>query len=221
MDDQLEPLEQNIFDDETRAQLPSIFNHLPSPVRLKVWGNAEDSRRESEAATLCNTLANWFDTIDYRLLPRREGYPYYPVIGVMGLEEGEEVDFGVRLIGLPAGYQITSLITAIQAVSFRGATLEPRTRISLHRLSQDVTVEAMTSAENEGGALIAKIAFGAAVASRYVKSFLIMSDSFPEVNLRYSVSTLPHTVINGRVHVEGVVDEATLVKHIVVAAGSQ
>ena len=59
-----------------------------------------------------------------------------------------------------------------------------------------------------------KIAFGLATAHDQIKSYLIMADQFPEAAVRYSAYRLPHTVINGRVHIEGVVDETALIKHL-------
>jgi len=210
--------EESVFDSETWAALPATLEKLPDPVVLKVWCDAEASRRESQAATLCYALAGRFDTILVQILPRRANYPYYPVISVMGKAEREEVDYGVRVIGLPTGYQMTSLIAAIQAVSFRARTLEPLTRIRLSRmtktLSEDITMELMTAAEDEGGPLMAKILFGLAVASPRLRSYLIMSDQFPEANVRYSVNYIPHTVVNGRIHVQGVVDEESMLRHV-------
>ncbi len=211
------PSNQTIFDGETWAELNPILANLPKSVHLHLWGDVDASAGEQEAAVLCQTLADHFESIQFRLFPRRVNYPYYPVIGIMGEEGGETVDFGLRIIGLPKGYQMTSLITALQAVAFQGMTLEPTTRIKLHKLSDEVNVELMTSAENEGGPLMAKIAFGLAAASSYIRSYLIMSDVFPEANLRYSIKIIPHMVINGRVHVEGVVSEDVIVDHIAMA----
>lgn len=203
-----------LFDTQTWEELSAALQNLPEVVYLNVWGDTTAGEQEKQAWILCQTLADQFPQIHSRILPRRVNYPYYPVIGILGEKGDEEIDFGVRIIGLPAGYQITSLIAAIQAVAFRGSTLEVSTRIKLHRLNQDINIELMTSAENEGGALMAKTIFGFAVASKHVRSYLIMSDAFPEANLRYSVKLIPHTVINGRTHIEGVVDEDNLVQHI-------
>jgi len=225
MNDPHLPQETNVFDEQTWAELPPILEQLPEPLILNVWGEADGTYGERQAVLLGKTLSEHFDTIHYRLLPRRVNYPYYPVIGVMGGSENDEIDFGVRIIGLPSGYQMTSLITAIQAVSFRAATLEPITRIRLGKLmgdsDEDVVLELMTSAEDEGGPMVAKILFGLAVASSRIRSYLIMSDMFPEANLRYSVNYVPHVVINGRVHFEGVVDEAELLRQIARALGNQ
>ena len=56
-----------------------------------------------------------------------------------------------------------------------------------------------------------------AVFSPYVRTFVIMTDDFPRAAVRYSVNQLPHTVINGRVHVEGVVEEEELLRYVATA----
>lgn len=204
------------FDDETWAQLPEILGKLPEPIQLHIWGDPAASQPEQEAARLAETLAGRFPNITYRLFPRRENYPYYPVIGVMGIDAaGETIDYGVRLVGLPAGYQMTSLITAIQAVAFRGMTSEAKTRIWLHRLAGSVTIEVIAAATVETAAMVAHPAFNMAVASPNVRTYFIMADAFPEILNRYSIRELPHTVINGRVHLGGLVDEETLAKQVV------
>ncbi|HSG16930.1 MAG TPA: thioredoxin family protein [Anaerolineae bacterium] len=208
------------FDEDTWAQLPSFFENLPEQVRLHVWGDGQASPTEAEAIRLAQLLDRRFETIDHRILPRRINYAYYPVIGVFRLEDGVAVDHGVRLIGLPAGFQLTSLIAAIQCVSFRGMTSEARTRIQLSRLTEDVDIELLTSAEDEYGAVMAQAAFNMAVFAPSVRAFLIMSDTFPDALVRYSVNRLPHLVINGRVHIEGLVDEQMLLEHIAVAIDS-
>lgn len=202
------------FDEDTWAQLPDFFQHLPEQVRLHVWGDGQASPAEGEAIRLARALDERFEMIDHRVLPRRINYSYYPVIGVFRLEEDVAIDHGVRIIGLPAGYQLTSLIAAIQCVSFRAATSEAQTRIQLRRLTKDVTIQVLTSAEDENGPVMAQTAFNMAVFAPSIRAFLIMADSYPDAIIRHSVSRLPHVVINDRVHLEGIVDEQVLLEHI-------
>ena len=204
------------FDKDTLAQLPSFFEALPEPIRIHVWGDPENFPIEREALNLVEMLSSQFKGIHHQQFPRRENYPYYPVIGIMGMgnEEEEFTDFGVRLIGLPAGYQMTSLVAAIQCVSFRGMTSEAITRIQLHKLESDITLEMITSTEDEGGPKVAQQIFNMAVASPRIRSYCVISDAFPEALVRYSVNDLPHLIINGRTHLEGVVSEETILNHI-------
>jgi alkyl hydroperoxide reductase subunit AhpF len=210
-------LNDNPFDAETWALLPDYFEELPNPVQINLWGDPETSQGEKEALRLIQALANRFEPINARTFPRRANYPYYPVLGIFGLEGNETIDYGVRLIGLPSGYQMTSLIAAIQAVSFQGSSLEAKTRIILQGLKKDVRLELLTAANDEGGATMARTLFGLAVASPTIRSFLIMADVFPVASVRYSVTYLPHLVINGRNHIDGVIDEEQLLQKIAAA----
>jgi hypothetical protein len=217
------------FDAETWALLPGYFDKLPQTVHLHMWGSERETEDERETAVLCRTLAEHFDKIQFRLFPRRVNYDYYPVIGVMGEEDDDggrkredgsddvspsTIDYGVRIVGWPVGYQLTSLITAIQVVSFQGQTLEPKTRIQLRGLKQEVSLQILTAADNEMGALVAKSAFGFCLAHKQVRAYLIMADRFPEAMFKFSVNRLPHLVINGRYHVDGPLSEEDLLKHI-------
>ena len=208
---------QTIFNDETWAQLPAFLEHLPQPIYLIVWGDENASPAEKEAARLCRTLAERFDTIQFRMLPQRINYPYWPVIGVMRGTVEEYLDVGVRLVGLPSGYQMTSFITAMQAVAFQGSTLEAKTRIQLHNLADEVILELVTAVDDEAGPLMAQPLFNMAAVNEHIRTYLIMGDMFPQALWKYSVYHLPHLVINSRVHLEGVVDQETIVKHIAAA----
>jgi hypothetical protein len=207
------------FDDETWAQLPDFIGHLPERVCLAVWADPENGdSHEREAVALARTLAERFETIDWQLLPRRIGYPYYPVLGVMGGTAEEPVDYGVRIIGLPVGLQLTTLVAGIQAVAFRAQTLEPLTRIRLRKLGEgrtkEISIEMLTIADDETGAQAAKVLFGFAVAEPWIRVFAVMADQFPVAAVRYSADRVPHIVINRYVHHAGGIDEETLLREI-------
>jgi hypothetical protein len=223
-------LDANPFDDETWQMLPDFLAHLPKPVCLHIWGDESAGQAEHEAVRLAQALASRFPQISYRVFPRRINYPYYPVIGIMGGTPDDAKDYGLRIIGLPAGYQMTSLIAAIQAVSFEGQTLEPMTRIKLHKLltndevitnSEAITnggaidIELLTSAGDLNGSVAAKTLFGAAMAGEQIRTFLIVTDFFPEAGIRYTAEKLPHVVINRRFHFEGILSEEMLVDQII------
>lgn len=215
MDNPIPPRPENSpFDAATWALLPDYFDQLPQPVRLHLWADPAASLGEREAVRLTAALADGFAQISTTVFPRRANYPYYPVLGVFGGTEAEPRDHGVRLIGLPAGYQMTSLIAAIQAVSFQGMTLEAATRIKLRGLQEDVVLELLSSADDESGAVLAKTVFSLAVASPRIRAFLIMADVFPEVSLRYSTRELPHLIVNGRVHSTGILSEEEVLGQI-------
>ncbi|WP_420641913.1 hypothetical protein [Candidatus Leptofilum sp.] len=208
------------FDTETWEQLPALFEKLPEPVHVIMWGDPAMSEAEKETAVLLQSLTERFSQLSTQTLPRRINYDFYPVLGIMGGLAAEWHDFGVRLIGLPNGYAMTSFVTAVQAVSFRGMTLEAMTRIKLKQLNRPVNIELFSAADNEAGALMAQPLFNMAVVNEQVRTFFIMSDQFPTAVDRYSLNYLPHMVLNGRVHMEGVVGEEEILKQIATAVKS-
>ncbi len=205
------------FDEATWAQLPTLLENLPEPVHIILWGDPAASEAEKETAVLLQSLTERFSQLTYQVLPRRINYHFYPVLGVMGGPADDWHDFGVRIIGLPNGYAMTSFITAVQAVSFRGMTLEAKTRIKLKQLSQPVSIELFSAADNEAGALMAQPLFNMAVVNEHIRTFFVMTDQFPTAVDRYSLNYLPHMVINQRVHLEGVVDENEILRQIATA----
>jgi len=212
----LERQPEHLFDDETWAQLPSLLAHLPESVHLVVWGD-ENSPHDAEAARLCQVLADHFAPISTEIRQRTPNYDYWPVIGVMRGTAVTHEDCGVRLIGLPRGYAMTVFIAAIQAVAFRGMTSEAVTRIQLSKLEKEVRAELVTASDNEAGVMMAHPLTNMAAASPNVRVFIIMADQFPVIVERYSVQYLPHTVLNGRVHIEGVVEEKEILAHMATA----
>jgi len=204
------------FDDETWRQLPGFLDNLPESVCLHVWADEQGEPAEREATRLAQALSERSPRLSYRLFPRRQNYPYYPVIGVMGGTTVESRDDGLRIIGLPLGYQMTSLIAAIQAVAFRGQQFDGDIRVGRQAAQANPRrrLQRLPAAEDEWGGVAAKTVFGMAAASPRVRAFLIMTDLFPEAAQRYSVTALPHVVVNRRVHFSGPPDEAELLRHI-------
>jgi hypothetical protein len=209
-------------DDRTESLMRSLeefLGHLPRPTRLVVYADAEGRWSEREAINLGQMLGDTFDNISFEHRPRRPNYDFWPVIAVMGLEVDEEIDLGLRIIGLPVGVQITSLVGAIQAMAFRGQQLEPLTRIRLAKLPAKVDIELVTHGGDETGAVMAGRCFSFAAASDKIRTFLIMADDFPTVLDRHGVHEMPHAVLNNNVHIEGEIDEDGLLRHLAKAAG--
>ncbi|MEM8860495.1 MAG: hypothetical protein AAGD96_19400 [Chloroflexota bacterium] len=203
------------FSEETFEVLGSFLNNLPEKVRLVVHASVQNSCTEEHTAELCSVLAERFEMIEYRNRPRIADFPWHPITAVYGVDEhGKDIDYRIRFFGHPAWYQINSLIGAIQAVSFRGSTLEAKTRIHLSRLKKEVSIETFTSPENEGGVPMATMACNFAVVNPHIRTFVCMANDFPSLIAQYSIYSLPHTIINKNHHLEGLYDEDKFLKAI-------
>lgn len=211
------------FDEETWRRMPSFLNHLPEPVCLHIWADESGSRYEREAVRLGRLFESTFAPVSCRILPRRADYFYYPVFGIMHGTADDATDQGLRIVGLPMGYQMTALVGGIQAVAFQAQTMEAATRIRLHRLGQEkpdklLSCELLTGAEDEAGAQMASTLFNMAVASEQFRVYVVIADQFPDEVRNYSATHLPHLVINKRVHYSGYLDETAILKQAALAA---
>lgn len=209
---------QGAFTAETWATLSGYLSHLPEKVRLVVWAAEKNSCTEESAVDLAYALAERFpDTLEFKLRPRKPNYDFYPVMGIMGLDErGKDVDYGLRFIGLPAWYHINTLVGAIQAVSFRASTMEAKTRILLSRLPSDtdLAIQLYTIPEDEEGVLMGTLLANLTVFSPRIRTWIVLVNDFPELVNRYSVYNFPHTVVNERHHLQGVYGEEQLVAQL-------
>lgn len=204
------PLDENRW-----AVLDEFLGKLPEKVRMVVWASELNSCTEGNAVDLGRSLSQRFDAVEFQHRPRKPDYPYYPLIGVMGVDErGKQIDYGIRFMGLPAWAQINSLIGAMQAVSFRGMTTEAATRIQLARLKEDVLIELFTTPEDESSIDLATLAANLAVLSPHVKAYVVMINDFPALIPQYSIYQVPHTIVNHRHHLTGVMGEDKFLKFI-------
>ena len=207
---------QGAFSEETWAVLGDFLGHLPAKVRLVVWAVAENSCTEESAVDLVRALAERFpQTVEAKVRPRRPNYDFYPLTAVMGIDErGKDVDYGIRLVGLPAWYHINTLVGAMQAVAFKASTLEAKTRIQLRQLlaGREAAVQLFTRPEDEEGVLMGSLLANVAVFCPEVRLWVVMQNDFPELAHKYSIYSLPHTVVNERHHWQGVYDEEGVVR---------
>lgn len=203
------------FNNEMLETLGTFLTNLPEKVRLVVHASVQNSCTEENTADLCQMLAENFEMLEYRNRPRIADFPHHPIIAVNGVDEkGKDIDFRIRFFGHPAWYQINSLIGAIQAVSFRGSTLDAKTRIHLSRLSKEVSIETFTTPENNGGVPMATLACNFAAVSPHIRTSVCMINDFPDLVPEYSIYSVPHTIINQKHHLEGLYSEGKFLKLI-------
>ncbi|MEM7799763.1 MAG: hypothetical protein AAF633_11280 [Chloroflexota bacterium] len=195
------------FSEESWEMISSFIEKLPEPVKLIVWGEAAACIGVS-TVDLCRTIADRFDILSFESRPEVENYRYHPIIGFMGIDkDGNEIDHRIRLMGHPQGVQINSMIAAIQAASFQGTMMEAKTRFQLKGLKKDVSFELFTAPNDEGGVTMASLLCNLTVLHPQIRLMITMINDFPQLATQYSVYSLPHTIMNGRHHFQGVYDQ--------------
>jgi alkyl hydroperoxide reductase subunit AhpF len=139
----------SLLSDEVTADLREAFTGLENPVRLAVFSQALAEPASEEVRRLVEELA----ALDPRLCAESRnflldrgrvqelGIERIPAVAVLG----EQADHGVRLYGLPTGYEFGSLVEAILDVSRGTSGLAEETRAALGALEADVRLRVFST----------------------------------------------------------------------------
>jgi glutaredoxin-like protein len=109
-----------LLNDEIAEQVKEQLADLAGPVQMKMFTQefecqfcAETRQLVEEVAELSDQLtAEVYDFVTDKEKADELGIDKIPAIAIVGAE-----DYGVRFFGIPAGYEFTSLIHAIQTVA--------------------------------------------------------------------------------------------------------
>ena len=135
--------------DDVASQLKEEFSKLVNPVRLAVFSQALADPESEQVKRLVEELG----AIDPRLTA--ESYNFVldtekvealriariPAIAILGAEK----DYGIRMYGLPSGYEFGTLVDAILDVSRGESGLLEETRQALAALERPVHVQVFST----------------------------------------------------------------------------
>ena len=120
------------------------FEKLTGPVKLTVFASELGPESNAETVALIKEVAALSDQISVTVLnphiERDETAAYdvsvTPAVAVEGAK-----DYGIRFLGVPAGYEFSNLIDSIVAVSRGEAQLSDATKEALAGLTEDVRIK--------------------------------------------------------------------------------
>jgi alkyl hydroperoxide reductase subunit AhpF len=138
-----------LIGDEVAAELKREFENLEHPVRLVVFSETVGHPESDTVRQLVLELA----ALDPRIHPSSYDFvrdkeaadaarvARVPAIAVMG----ETTDYGLRMYGLPQGYEFGSLVDAILDVSRGVSGLQEETKAALHALEVPVHIQVFST----------------------------------------------------------------------------
>jgi glutaredoxin-like protein len=145
------------------------------------------------------------------------GVDKIPAIAVLG---GDGSDHGLRLYGIPAGYEFASLLGALDLVARGDSGLAPASRQKLKAVSRPLALQVFVTPTCPYCPRAVTLAFQMAMESPSISAAMVEATEFPHLAGRYQVSGVPHTVIgDGGQPMVGALPEAAAVD-LVAAAGT-
>jgi len=210
----------SLLSEADREQIGRLLADLPRPVRLVLFtqtfgcDTCVDARRVlAQVAELSPKLS----IEEVNLVLDKERAAHYGVdrapttVPVAVEEDGTERDYGVRFIGITAGYELSSLLDAITLVSTGQSGLAQASRTLLAQVSAPVRMHVFVTPTCPHCPRAVGIAHRMAVESPWVTAVAVEVTEFPDLIQQYRVNGVPKTVVNNRNEVLGAQPEETFV----------
>jgi glutaredoxin-like protein len=154
-----------------------------------------------------------YDLVGDAEVAAKYGIDKIPAVAVLE-GTGPSKDHGIRLYGIPSGYEFSSLIGDILLVSKGNPDLDEKTLQQLAKLEKPVHIQVFVTPTCPYCPQAVVMAHRLALASDKITADMVESMEFPQLANRYQVYGVPRTVIEDVIHIEGAVPEKALVAEL-------
>ncbi len=128
-------------------------------------------------------------------------------------------DVGIRYYGVPAGYELTTLVETIRDLSAGETGLDPGVLADLADLSEDIHIQVFVTPTCPYCPAAVRTAYRLAQEHDRIRADGVEVVEFPYLTTRYNVRGIPMVVINEQVNFVGARSEAYFAEKILEAAG--
>jgi glutaredoxin-like protein len=133
-----------LLNEQIRKEVRSALADVANPVTFKVFTQAFECQYCKETRELVEEVAALSDKVSVEVydfekdkaLADSLGIDKVPGVAVVGAK-----DYGIRMFGIPSGYEFGSLIESIKLVSEGESGLSPETKKMVAKLTKPVKIQ--------------------------------------------------------------------------------
>jgi glutaredoxin-like protein len=212
----------SLIPDDKKELLKNDFNDkLVDPIRIVMFTQELECRFCSDTRQLVQDLATLNDKIKAEIYDfvkdgdkaKELGIDKIPAIAIIGKK-----DYGVRIYGIPYGYELQTLIEAVINVSKGQTDLSEKTKSILKEVKSPVHIKVFVTLTCPHCPAAAAVAHKLAIESDMVKADIIETSEFPDLAMKYNVIGVPKIVINEKVEFVGAFNEDLFAEHVLLGA---
>lgn len=207
--------------EQERQQVAERFKNIENPVKLIHFTQELDCEACAITREILAEIAELSPNLSleiYNFHTDKEKVAQYRVDKVPAtIIEGAK-DYGIRLFGLPAGYEFAALLEGILRVSRGQSGLSPDVAGRLRELTTPVHLEVLVTPTCPYCPSMVHLAHQLAIESDLVTADMVEATEFPDLVRRYSVEGVPKTVINENASIEGAVPKGEFVARVIEGA---
>jgi glutaredoxin-like protein len=207
-----------IPDDKKETLRNDLKERMVDPVKIVMFTQEVECRFCSDTRQLVQEIATLNDKINVEVYDfmvdatkaqelKIEKIPALAIIG--------KKDYGVRIYGIPYGYELQTLIAAVIGVSTGKTDLSDKTKAILADVKAPVHIQVFVTLTCPHCPVAASIAHKLAIESDMITADVIDSSEFATLAQKYSVIGVPKIVINEKVDFVGAFSEDLFAEHVV------
>jgi glutaredoxin-like protein len=125
-----------------------------------------------------------------------------------------EKDYGIRIYGMPAGYEFPTLLSGIRNVSMASSDLSDESKAKIREMTKPIHIQVFVTLTCPYCASAASLAHRMAFESDQIRADVVNAQEFPQLGQRYNVFAVPKTVVNETIHFEGALTEDKFLEKI-------
>jgi glutaredoxin-like protein len=212
----------SLIPDDKKELLRNDFKEkMVDPVKIVMFTQEVECRFCSDTRRLAQEMATLNDKITTEVYDfvanadkaKELGIDKIPALAIIGKK-----DYGVRIYGIPFGYELQTLIEAIINVSKGKTDLSDKTKSILSEVKAPVHIQVFVTLTCPHCPAAAAVAHKLAVESDLVKADVIDSSEFPDLAMKYNVIGVPKIIINEKVEFVGAFNEDLFAEHVLLGA---
>ncbi len=199
-----------------------FFTQEPSRLVLPDRLQGEECLYCRETRQLLQEVSSLSDKVElvvYDFVSDRAKADEFGVDKIPGIIIQGEKENGIRIFGIPSGYEYMSLLEAIIDVSRDKTNLSEKTKNALASLDKEVRIQVFVTPTCPYCTFAVRLAHQFALESPRIRGEMVEAAEFPHLVQKYQVLGVPKTVINETVFIEGAVAEDVFLEHVLEAAG--
>jgi len=194
-----------------------LEKNLQGPVRLIVFTQEMECQfckqtRElvEEVATLSDKIAvEVYDFVKDNGKAKEYRIDKVPAIAIIGNK-----DYGIRIYGIPYGYEFSPFIEAIINVSKGYTDLSEETKQKLKSIDKPVHIQVFVTLTCPYCPLVTALAHKFAIENDLIRADIIEAAEFPHLAQKYSIMGVPKVVINEQIEFVGVLPEENFLQQV-------
>jgi glutaredoxin-like protein len=212
----------SLLPDDKKELLKNDFKEkLVDPVKIVMFTQEVECRFCSDTRKLIEDIATLnekikteiYDFVADSAKAKEFGIDKIPALAIIGKK-----DYGVRIYGLPYGYELQTLIEAIVNVSKGTTDLSDKTKQILSDVKSPVNIKVFVTLTCPHCPVAATVAHKLAVESDMIRAEVIDASEYPDLAMKYNVIGTPKIIINEKIEFVGAFNEDLFAEHVVLGA---